>query len=344
MPGRGHGRLMSSGSDHTGTPSGINHASTGRGQGMGRGEYFQRGSTTRDNHRGPGDHTNYVSTGPGRPRSQRSTISGRGGRGRPGNSSSSSQPEASPPSGESVGTNLKVDFIYEMPDNSGEVAKDFDEVCDLLHSGRVKISDYLSKKFGFDVTDPENWPGVPKGANLFHDGCFPKFPNWPEDGNPFQLLPLKKSGYFPFDNYGKLVFTTKELNTWYNTRFADEELFEIQFRELTHVMQFNGRWSVDLVVSENGSYGTCKIFSNYPAEKQLEWARAKDSVEPDSGFVTESFDSIVDPLVVDVEVLEPNEFSWEPVHGTGFVQAAACLSQFESDSIVRSQVFDWPYL
>ena len=313
MPGRGHGRAVGLDPPKTGHPLGVNSP-----------------------------HNSSSSSGRGiRPQQRSGTGRGRGR----GNSPMIPGPvPITHASFRSKDHLPQLSIAYELPENTDVLALDYDETSDLIHSGRVKINDYLSKKFGFDVTDPDNWPGLPKSANLFHDGCFPKFPTWPKNGNPFELLPLKKRGYFPFDDYGKLVFFESELDKWYNTSFWDEELFEIQFRELTHILQLNGRWVVDLQASEGESYGTVKIFSNYPAEKQLERVGARDPTELDSGFVTESFDEIRDPCSFDPEYLdriEPNEYSWEPVDGTGFVQVESIMTPYENSTYVRSKVSDW---
>lgn len=323
MVGRGHGSLGSN-STRTGAPSGVRYDQFSRRAG------YEEVLTPTHSGRGRGRGTRVrVSRGRGR-------GSGPGSSGaRP----SSNSPVVSAPV--RVEIPLTPEIAYEMPENTDEIAQDFDTICDLLHSGQVKISDYLSKKFGFDVSDPKNWPGPPKGANLFHDGCFPNFPTWPKGGNPYQLLPLKRAGCFPFDEYGKLVFTRTELDKWFNSTDFDDELFEIQFRELSHVLQFNGKWTVDLDISQGGSYGTCKIFSNYSAVKQSERIDSNPSLEPDSGFVTVSFDDLSDPMSLDLEYLEPNDFSWEPYDGSGFVQPSENLSEFESSSIIRSQVPDW---
>ena len=325
MPGRGHGRSVGPDPYKTATP-------------LGYGGHF------RDDDR----RANRQSTsgqGRGRGVQVENRTSGGRGRGRGNGSVGPGNVSVSHPSFRSNADLPQLSLVYELPENSDVLARDFDETSDLIHAGRIRINDYLSKKFGFDVADPENWPEFPKGANLFHDGCVPKFPSWPEKGgNPFELLPLKKRGYFPFDDYGKLMFFQSELDKWYHTSDADEELFEIQFRELTHILQLNGRWVVDLQPSEGESYGTVSIFSNYPAEKQLERVGARDLTELDSGFVTESFDNITDPCVFDPEFLEkldPNEFSWEPYEGTGFVRIQSSMTLYEKSTFVRSKVSDW---
>ena len=323
MVGRGHGSL-GSGPSRAGAPSGVQYDRFSRRSG------YEEVLTPTHSGRGRGRGTRvHFSRGRGRG----------SGRGNSDLRSSSNSSAVSVPN--EVKSPMTPEIAYEMPGNTDEIAQDFDIICDLLHSGRVKISDYLSKKFGFDVSDPENWPGPPKGANLFHDRCFPTFPTWPKGGNPYELLPLKRAGYFPFDEYGKMVFSRTELNKWFNSTDFDEELFEIQFRELSHVLQFNGKWTVDLNISEGGSYGTCKIFSNYSAVKQSERIDLNPSLEPDSGFVTVSFDDLSDPLSLDLESLEPNDFSWEPYDGSGFVQPNEPLSEFEYSTIIRSQVPDW---
>ena len=325
MPGRGHGRSMGSDPPSSRTPRGVLFPG--------------------HDGRGDGFNNNFVGSGRG-VRVPRQTSGGRG-RGRGNGSMTPGPVPITHPSFRSKDDLPQLSIVYELPENSDSLARDFDEISDLIHSGRIKINDYLSKKFGFDVTDPENWPTLPGGANLFHDGCFPKFPTWPKNGNPFELLPLKKRGYFPFDDYGKLVFFESELDKWYNTSFFDEELFEIQFRELTHVLQLNGRWVVDLEASEGESYGTCKILSNYPVEKQLERVGARDLKELDSGFVTESFDDIADPCSFDpkfLDNLEPNDFSWEPRTGSGFVQPNVSMTRYEESTYVRSKVSDWSIL
>ena len=355
MPGRGHGRLPSGSAEGDRSPyiepwsrrhpdfmDNYNRThSSGRGRGRGISTNSGRGRG-----RGRGNIAPLVN----------STVSNQLGQRDSNSNDSRTSPKNNAPQ-PVPGTSLA--YAYEMPSNSDEIAQDFDEICDLMHTGAIKINDYLTHVFGFDPQNPDYWPEPPKGANMYIEGLFPSFPSWPSKGNPFQLLPLRKRGYFPFDLYGERIFRKEDLKKWFDDPNFSEELFEIQFRELLRVLKFNGKWSVECGPSDCGSYGTCKIFSRVPKSddskenrpivesKDVDQSKATGtdkSEEPDSGFCTDSFENIVDPRSIGIHVIEPNDYSWEPKTGSGFVKPDDRLSEYEHSVFLRSQVLIGPNL
>ena len=258
---------------------------------------------------------------------------------------------------------LRVESTLTLPDNDGPIARDYDEVCDELKVCHVTLTEFLMMKHGFDPVEqnersegvrgrmrerianryspaPENF----RFANYFRPGVFPNFPKFPKNGNPFELLPVIKDGIYPFDRYGKMLFSTKVLNKWKTDRTSRGELLQVQISKLIQQQALAGRWDACSVPAEFESYGSLALWrqdrdrgGTNSSKKEDSSSAGPSSREPDSGY--HSIEPTEDPWAGRSDALPPNEYSWEDETGTGFVSLSDFIvSQEQFDSYVLTQV------
>ena len=364
MPGRGHGRLL-------GTSPGENSWSSGRGRGrvmpirpiesrpvrtrspVSREQYNKNklNSALHPDDAGLGDE--YVGSLPWHIRNHGLTWVPKEQR-----RISTSNPS---PSGHDDG--LKPVSTLVLPSNDDTIARDYDELSDELDYCQINRLEFLWTILGQDKEEQaarstgvrgrlrmrvaRKYPvknGMYARVNYFRPGIFPNFPKFPSGGNPFSILPSTSDGIYPFDQYGRMLFSSNLLQKWKNDPKARAELLEVQIRKLIQMNELDGRLDDCFVSSEFASYGSLTLW----AENRERGDRIRDtppkaepnSIEPDSGFVT--FDGPSDPWAGKVDRLSFNEYSWEANEGTGFVRVNEPFSNSERASIILTQViFYW---
>ena len=211
----------------------------------------------------------------------------------------------------------ELDALYVvLPKNDSDVALDFDQMCDAVGACSQKTSEMLWADYLAHKDDPPS----PDLHNFFHPTLRPKFPAFPKNGNPFDLLPCVQDGIFPFDEYGAVLFPQHSIERWKNDPKAKSDLLEIQIRQVIKLFKLDISPTVYTEPSEGDSYGIDAPVYVDPAKvtdsKSSDKARSSSS-EPDSGF--HSIEPAVDPWSGNSEALTGNRYSWEDETGTGFV-------------------------
>ena len=205
-----------------------------------------------------------------------------------------------------------------LPKNEEPVARDFDTVADEIEqschvTSLLLWNDYVQHRN--DPPDPRRYK-----TNFFIPNLRPRFPPLPKNANPFWYLPAIASDIFPFDEYGQKLFDTATLSRWRNEPKAKPELLEVQIRQLIILYELDKDLPIYSEQADIGSYGVeTPIYTGLPVQSsdQGEGSGSK-SVEPDSGFV--SIEPEIDPWAGNGDLIPPNEYSWEPYDGTGYVQ------------------------
>lgn len=215
----------------------------------------------------------------------------------------------------------KESKTLKLPENEATVARDFDVVCDELEASSIVLSLLLWNEYVEHKNDPVD--PTKYRANFFLSDLRPNFPPFPKNGNPFSLLPTTTSGIFPFDKYGSTLFDSATINRWKNDPKAKHELLEVQIRQLIILYKLDKVPRIYAEQADEGSYGVqTPVFTGDRSNKigsdqDKKSGSHSKAVEPDSGFY--SIEPEIDPWGGNSDTLPPNEYSWEPVTGSGFV-------------------------
>ena len=210
----------------------------------------------------------------------------------------------------------------ELPKNEESVARDFDIVSDEVEISCSLLSWMLWDDYVKHKDDP-----VPRDikANFFHPTIRPKFPPFTKGNNPFSVLPTTANGIFPFDEYGAILFDKPTIARWQKDPKARAELLEVQIRQLIILYELDRNPPIYSESAEVGSYGaTAPVYTGPPVRSMDQDKKSgTESAEPDSGFV--SVEPEVDPWSGNGDTVPPNEYSWEPRDGSGYVPLSAFL-------------------
>ena len=259
---------------------------------------------------------------------------------------------------------LESKSTLHLPDNDGTNSRDFDTISDELEVCRMNLVEFLWTVHGYDEDEQRERSSGVRGRlrerasrryppvqnayyakiNYFRPNVKPKFPSFPRGRNPFSLLPVKKEGIYPFDQYGRMLFSKKLLEKWLKDPKSSAELLEIQIRKLMQMNELNGRWDECFVVqSEYESYGTLALWrqdrDRGDSSPKREGSPKRDdppTVEPDSGF--NSLEPQSDPWGGRSDALAPNDYSWEDETGTGYVNLSTFATNEEAATYVLNQV------